>query len=106
MRAGIVGDAKRTDDELAGTHALDRAADFLDNAAIFMAHRHGSGHFVQAAERPKIGPAYASGRQADDGIGRLQDFGLRNLLATHLARAVKHGGFHEVSPMCGGSLGA
>jgi len=41
MRAGVGGSAKRADNELAWTHGFNRAADLLDDAAIFMAHGHG-----------------------------------------------------------------
>jgi hypothetical protein len=51
MGTGVVGQAKGADDELAWAHAGDCAADFLDDAAIFVAHRHRRGDWAQSTER-------------------------------------------------------
>ena len=42
MRTGVVGEAERADDELAGLDRLHLAADLDDHAAVFMAHVHGA----------------------------------------------------------------
>src|SRR6266550_626985 len=41
MRTGVVGSGKRADDELAWLDRPDRAADLLDDAAVFVTHRRG-----------------------------------------------------------------
>ena len=90
MRAGIVGEAEGADDELTRSHGRDRAADFLDDAAIFVTHRHRRVDGVQTPERPEIGTADAARRKPDDGVGRLLDFRLGDLFAANVAGAIKH----------------
>jgi hypothetical protein len=68
-----------------------------------MTHRHGRLDRIQTAEGPEIGAVDARRREPDYGVGRLKDFGLGNLFAAQVARAAKHGGFHNISPSCGGS---
>ena len=80
MRAGIVGKAESRR-QIARTHGCDRAADFLDDAAIFVTHRHRRGDGVQTPERPEIGTADATRREPDDRVGRLLDFRLGDLFA-------------------------
>ena len=88
MRTGVVGQAERADDELSRMDGFYRAADLFDDAAILVAHRHRRFYVVQATEGPKVGAADAGRRQADDGVGRLEDFRLGNFLATHIAGAM------------------
>src|SRR5271166_5457195 len=88
MRTGVVGQAERSDDELSRMDGFYRAADLFDDAAILVAHRHRRFDVVQATEGPKVRAADAGRRQADDGVGRLEDFRLGNFLATHIAAAM------------------
>src|SRR5271166_4861398 len=83
MRAGVVGNAEGANDELAWPNRGHRAADLLDDAAIFVAHGHRGTDFVQAAEGPEVRPADAARREPDDRVRRMEDLGLGYLLATN-----------------------
>ena len=104
MRAGVVGDAERADDELARPDGRDGAADLFDDAAIFVAHRHRLRDGVQPAIGPQVGPADAGRRQPDDGVGRLEDLRLGDLLATHVARPIKNRSQHRALSFRSGRL--
>jgi hypothetical protein len=47
---------------------------------------------------PQVGPAHAGGRDADDGIRRLDDFRLRAILKADVMRAVKNCSSNDLSP--------
>jgi hypothetical protein len=96
--AGVVGREERADDELARPDRPDRAADFLDDAAIFVPHRCRRGDRLKAAIGPKIGATHAGRRDLDDGVGRLDDPGQVAFLEAHIARAVKDGSLHGRIP--------
>ena len=70
--AGVVGGPERADDEVANLDGAHRGTNFFDDADVFVAH-----HLVVdrlgAAVRPQVAAADARRRQADDGIGRLDD---------------------------------
>jgi hypothetical protein len=96
--AGVVRSEKRTDDELAGLDVPDCAADLFDYAAVLVAHRGRLAGRVNAAIVPQVGPAHAGGRDADDGIRRLDDFRLRAILKADVVRAVKNCSSNDLSP--------
>jgi hypothetical protein len=99
VRAGVVGDTERANNELTRPDGSHLAADLHDDAAIFVAHVHRRGHLVESAIGPEVGAADAGRRQLDDGVGRKLDFGLGDFLAADVAGAVKDSGEH------GNSLG-
>src|SRR5207253_9020676 len=70
---GVVGREERTDHELAGLDGDDLAADLLNGAAVLVAHRGWLGDRIGTAVWPQVRPAYARGRDPDDGICRLDD---------------------------------
>src|SRR5207237_1685866 len=53
---GVVGSGERADDELPGLDRPHRAADLLDDAAVFMPHRRGSVDRLKPAVRPSLLP--------------------------------------------------
>ena len=97
MRASLIGDAERADDELARPDSGDCAAHLFDDAAIFMTHRHRRRDVVQSSEGPQIGSANAGRRQPDDGVGRMEYLRLGDLLATHVMGSIR------VAPSIAGS---
>ena len=52
VRAGVVGSRERADHELARLHGFDRAADFFDEAAVFVPHGRRA---VRSACMPRYG---------------------------------------------------
>src|SRR5579859_2571501 len=96
MRTGVVGKAERAHDELAGLYALYSAADFQDHAAVLVPHMHGFRYRIRATIGPQIGTADASGRQANDRVSRMDDFGFGYILAAYVARPVKNGSQHGI----------
>src|SRR6266496_1651907 len=95
---GVIGGEERTDNELAALDRGDLTADFLDDAAVLVPHRARLRCRVEAAVGPQVGPAYARGRHPDDRIRRLDDPRVVALLETHIARGVKNGSSHGLSP--------
>src|SRR5271166_340325 len=104
MRASVVGDAERAGHELARPDGGDCAANLFDNAAIFMPHRHRRRDVVQPSEGPQIGSADAGRRQPDDGVGRMEDLRLRDLLATHVTRPIENSSHHDALSFLVGRL--
>ncbi|ESX24585.1 hypothetical protein X767_10765 [Mesorhizobium sp. LSJC264A00] len=94
MRAGVVGEAERADDELAGTDRAHLCADLDDDAAIFVAHMHRPGDRLQPTIGPQVRAADAACRQLDDGVRRPHDFRIGDFLAAYVARFVKNGCKH------------
>jgi hypothetical protein len=99
--AGVVGRGKRADDELPRLERLNRAAHFLDDAAIFVAHRRGLVDRLKPAIGPQVRPAHARGRNPDHRIGRLDDLRSFAVLKADVAGAVENGSFHDLSPYSG-----
>lgn len=91
MRAGIVGDDERPDDELAGSNRPHIATDLDDDTAIFMAHVLRRVDGLEAAIRPKVRAANAGSRKLDDGVGGFDYFRFRDFLAANVARATEKG---------------
>src|SRR5205823_12365187 len=85
---------ERADDELAAFYQPDSAADFLDDAAILVAHRRRLGRSFATAVGPQVGAADAGRREPDEGIRRLDDRRVRTFLETQVARTVKDCAFH------------
>jgi hypothetical protein len=54
VRAGIVGQAERADDELPRADGSDLAADFDDDAAVFVTHVSRTIRRLQSAIRPQV----------------------------------------------------
>src|SRR5579885_2867560 len=96
MRTGVVRGGEGTHHELSWLNGLDRAADFLDESAVFMPHRCGSGNWLQTSVRPEVRSTHARQRQADQGIGRFYDFRILTLLEAHIKWAVKNRSSHHV----------
>src|SRR5437016_3373132 len=96
---GVVGGEERTDDELSALDGSDLAADFLNDAAVFMPHRGRLDDRADAAVWPQVRTANAGGRDPDDGICRLEDRRLVALLEAHVARCVQHSSSHRLSPL-------
>ena len=71
--ARVVGRGERADDELPRLDRPHGAADLLDDAAVFVPHRGGPVDGLEPAIRPEVRPAHAGGRDADDGVRRLDD---------------------------------
>jgi hypothetical protein len=94
MRARVVGRGKRPDHELAALDRRDRAADVLDDATVLVAHRTRTGRSIQPTVGPEIGSAHARSRQADDGVGRIDDGRRGALLETHVTRTVENSSAH------------
>src|SRR6516165_4631700 len=99
--AGVVGGGKRADDKLPRLERLNRAAHFLDDAAIFVTHRRGPLDRLKAAIGPQVRPAHARGRNSDHRIGRLDDLRSFAVLNADVAGAVENGSFHDLSPYSG-----
>src|SRR5688572_17993919 len=94
MRAGVVGGRERADDELAGLHARDLAPDLDDHAAVLVAHVHGLMSTIEPAIGPEVRPADAGGREPDDRVGGLEDFGFGDVFEADIARGVQNRGKH------------
>jgi hypothetical protein len=77
-----------------GLDGFDLAADLDDDAAILMTHVSRAIHRLEPAIRLQVGPADATGREFDDGVGWLQDCRIGYLLAADVAYTVKHGRSH------------
>jgi hypothetical protein len=86
--AGVVRGEEGADDELSPPNGLHPAANFFDDAAVLVAHRHRSRRRLNAAVRPQVRSADARGRQADDRVRRLDDGRLRAIFEADVARAV------------------
>ena len=86
------------DDELSRLDRLNRAAHFLDNAAIPVAHRRGPVDRLKPAIGPQIRPAHARGRHPEHRVRRLDDLRRLSVLKADIARAVENGSFHGLSP--------
>src|SRR3712207_5951616 len=96
--AGVVRREERADDELARLDQTYLAADLLDDADVLMAHRCRLRHRVGAAVGPEVRAAHAGDRQSDDGVGRLDDRRVGELLETHVPGAVKNCSSQDLSP--------
>jgi hypothetical protein len=94
LQCGVVREAEGADDGVPGAHGFDRAADFDNDAAIFVSHMGRLIRRLQTAIRPEIGPADACGRQFDDGVRRPDDLGILNLFETNIAGPVHDCGKH------------
>ena len=55
----VIGSCERSDDKLARLDGLHRTSNFLDNAAVLVAHRDGLRDRANAAVRPQVRPADA-----------------------------------------------
>jgi hypothetical protein len=74
--AGVVGGEERPDHELTGPDVADLAADLLDDAGVLMAHRRRPLGGVEPPVGPQVRAAHTSGRQPEDGVGRLEELGV------------------------------
>ena len=90
--ADVVGGDEGAYDELPRLDVADLAADLDHRAAVFVPHVHRRGDRVRAAVGPEVGPADAGGGEPDDGVGGLEDRGLRDVLVADVAGAVENGG--------------
>lgn len=99
VRASVVGQAKRADDKLAGSHGLHVPAHLDDHAAVLVAHVGRSAIGLKPAVRPQIGTANAGGRQLYDGVRRFQDLGIFDLLEADIAWPVHHCSKHSFVPV-------
>jgi len=75
------------------------AADLLDDAAIFMPHRHGGVERLNAAIGPEIRSTHASRRDADHRVCGVNDGGLGHILEADVIGPVKHGSQHDETPV-------
>src|SRR6185312_14445296 len=104
MRARIIGGKEGADDELARLDCSDRAADLLNDSAIFMPHRCRTVDRVQSAVGPQIGPADAGCRRPDDCIRRLDNLRRAAFLKAYVAGSVENCAFHALSYLPRGSI--
>src|SRR5207302_2350064 len=88
---------ERADDELARFHGADGASHFFHNAAVLVSERRGLRRGLNASVRPEVGSADAGCRHSNDGIRRLDDFRIRALLETYVARTVEDSSLHDFS---------
>ena len=94
MRAGVVADGKRADDEVAGAQAAHLQPDLLDHPDELVADRPGLGHLVDPAVGPQVGAAHAGGDDADDRVRRGKNRGVRDVVEADVARGVQDGRLH------------
>src|SRR5207244_4358527 len=71
--ARVVRGEERTDHELARLDRRDRAADVLDDAHVFVAHRSRAVDWFDASVGPQVRTTHTRRRQANDRVGRLDD---------------------------------
>jgi hypothetical protein len=82
-------------DEVTDRHRGHGRADLLDDADVLLPHRHGRGDLLDAAVAPQVRPADAGGDGADDGVGRLDDDGVRPLLEADVPGGMADGASHD-----------
>src|SRR5438445_12185892 len=97
--AGVVGREERTDDELAAFNGFDRTSKLLDRAAILVPHWGWLGDWLDSAIRPQVRTAHTRRRDSDDGVRRLDDFGIVSLLEAYVARSVEDSSLHRLPPL-------
>src|SRR5207302_5612950 len=95
---GVVGRGERADDELPRLDRPHRAADLLDDAAVFVPHWRWTLDRLKPPIRPQVRPAHARERNSDDGIGRLDDLRRLAILESDVARTIKDCSSHDSSP--------
>src|SRR5204863_584531 len=93
--ATAVGEREGRDDRVARSHRLHVAADVLDDAEELMPGPCARVFLRQTSVRPKVRATHACMYDADDGVRRLLDAWVGNVLNANVAGAVKDGCTHE-----------
>src|SRR5262249_55028757 len=96
--ASVVGSRERAHHELSGLDIPNFFTNLFNDAAVLVSHRGRLRDGLNAAIRPKVRSADTSGREAKDGIRRLDDCRLGPILETNITRAVEHSSLHGRSP--------
>src|SRR5690606_14913953 len=76
------------DHEVAGLDGGHRVADLLDHADVLVPDGYGPLDLGDPAVAPQVGAAHAGGDGTDEGVGRLDDDGVRALLEADVPRAM------------------
>src|SRR5579885_156347 len=92
---GIVRGPERANHELTGLDRPNRASDLLHDAHILVPHRRRLADRLYTTIVPQIGPAYAGGRDPDDGVRWFDNLRVGTLLEAHVPGTVKHGSSHS-----------
>src|SRR4051794_27309497 len=100
---GAVRRSERHDDHLAAPDRPDVAANLFDDSDCFMAHTL-TFDVRSTIVWPKIATADAGAGDADHGISRFDDGGVRNVLDPDVAGLVHDGCAHVISPQNCGNL--
>src|SRR5262249_9478867 len=96
--ASVVGSRERAHHELSGLDIPNLFPNLFNDAAVLVSHRGRLRDGLNAAIRPKVRSADTCGREAKDGICRLDDCRLGPILKTNITRAVEHSSLHGRSP--------
>src|SRR5579872_3430657 len=91
----VIRSEERAHDELTGLDPSDPATDLLDDATVLVPHRRRLATPTDATVRPEVRPAYAGGRQPEDGVRRFNDLWFRPLLEAHITCPVENCSAHD-----------
>src|SRR5207248_1662201 len=98
VRAGVVRGEERSDNELARADRGDLVTDRFDDAAVLVSERGRAIDRLDAAVRPQVRAAHAGGGQPDDGVRRLKDDRVVEVLQADVAGSVENGCAHGTHP--------
>ena len=102
-RAGSIRVGERHDDNLAGLHFVDIAADLLDDSDRLMAHLLAT-HIRSVVVGPQVAAADTGAGDANDGVGWVLEHGIGNVLDPDIVRLVHHSCTHRWVPFRFGGM--
>ena len=102
--ATAVGVRERHDDHIPGLHGAHVGADRLDDADGLVPHAAAGLAPVHRVVRPEVAAADAGAGDRDEGVGRLDQAGVGDVLDTDVAGAEHDGCTHGSLPPVSGGL--